>query len=145
MFNNIIKISALVNATRTLAILIGSGVSILEALGIIVETTDNLVYQNSFLNIRKKVEKGNSLSKSFDEEGIFPPILVQMASVGEQTGHLDDTLSRLSKYFEMESEIAIKALTSLIEPGILVILGLAVGFLVMSVITPIYNLTTSFK
>lgn len=145
LLNNIIKIAALVNATRTIAILIGSGVSILEALDIVVETTDNLVYQNSFLNIRKKVEKGSSLSESLDEENIFPPILVQMASVGEQTGHLDDTLLRLSKYFEMESEIAIKALTSLIEPAILVILGVAVGFLVMSVITPIYNLTTSFK
>lgn len=145
MLNNIIKISSLVNSTRTLAILIGSGVSILEAMDIVVETTDNLVYQNSFLNIRKKVEKGASLSKCFDEEKIFPPILVQMTSVGEQTGHLDDTLTRLSKYFEIESEIAIKALTSLIEPGILVVLGIAVGFLVMSVITPIYNLTTSFK
>ncbi len=68
-----------------------------------------------------------------------------MTQVGEQTGHLDDTLMRLSKYFEMESEIAIKAMTTLIEPAILVFLGLGVGFLVMSVITPIYNLTSSFK
>lgn len=145
VINDVIKISALVNSTRTLAILIASGVSILESLDIIAETTDNLVYQNSFLNIRKKVEKGASLSKCFDEEKIFPPILIQMISVGEQTGHLDDTLSRLANYFETESEIAVKALTSLIEPGILVVLGLAVGFLVISVITPIYNLTTSFK
>jgi type IV pilus assembly protein PilC len=68
-----------------------------------------------------------------------------MSVVGEQTGNLDDTLMRLSKYFESESEIAIKSMTTLIEPMILVILGIGVGFLVMSVITPIYNLTSSFK
>jgi type II secretory pathway component PulF len=97
------------------------------------------------MNVSRKVEKGQSLGNALDQEGIFPPILVQMSLVGEQTGNLDDTLLRLSKYFEMESEITIKAMTSLIEPMILVILGFGVGFLVLSVITPIYNLTSSFK
>jgi len=145
VISNVIKISALVNSTRTLSILIASGVSILEALSIIIDTTDNVIYQRAFKNILKQVEKGQSLGTALDQEGIFPPILVQMALVGEQTGHLDDTLMRLSKYFEMESELAIKAVTTLIEPAILVFLGVGVGFLVMSVITPIYNLTSSFK
>ena len=82
---------------------------------------------------------------AFEQEEIFPPILVQMSQVGEQTGNLDDTLLRLSKYFEMESEMSVKTMTTLIEPLILVFLGVGVGFLVMSVITPIYNLTNSFK
>jgi len=145
VIGNVIKISSLVNAVRTLAILIGAGVSILDALNIIIQTTDNIVYQESFKNISRKVEKGQSLGVSFGEEGIFPPILVQMSQVGEQTGNLDDTLLRLSKYFESESEIAIKSMTTLIEPAILVFLGVGVGFLVMSVITPIYSLTSSFK
>ncbi|MFN4212940.1 MAG: type II secretion system F family protein [Microgenomates group bacterium] len=145
VINNVIRISALVDTTRTLAILLGSGVSILEALNIVIETTDNVIFQNSFKKINKKVEKGQTLGGAMEEEGIFPPILVQMTQVGEQTGHLDDTLMRLSKYFEMESELAIKAMTTLIEPAILAFLGLGVGFLVMSVITPIYNLTSSFK
>lgn len=145
VINNVIKVSTLVDTTRTLAILIGSGVSILDALNIINETTDNIIFQDAFKNVYKKVEKGQALGAALDEEGIFPPILVQMTQVGEQTGHLDDTLMKLSKYFEMESELATKALTTLIEPAILVFLGLAVGFLVMSVITPIYNLTSSFK
>lgn len=143
--NNVIKVSSLVDATRTLSILIGSGVSILDALSIIIETTENVVYQDSFTNIKKKVEKGQSLGSSLQQEEIFPPILVQMVLVGEQTGHLDDTLLRMSRYFEMESEIAIKAMTTLIEPAILIVLGFGVGFLVLSVITPIYNLTSSFK
>ncbi len=145
VFGPIIKVSALVDSTRTLAILIGAGVSILDALNIIIETTENVVYQKAFTSISRKVEKGQSLGVSLDQEGIFPPILVQMAQVGEQTGNLDDTLLRLSKYFEMESEIAIKSMTTLIEPMILVVLGAGVGFLVLSVITPIYNLTSSFK
>jgi len=145
VIGNVIKISSLVNITRTLSILISAGVSILETLSIVQETSDNLIYQKGFENIYKKVEKGVSLGSAMDEEEIFPPILVQMAQVGEQTGNLDDTLGRISRYFEMESELAVKAMTTLIEPAILVFLGLGVGFLVMSVITPIYNLTSSFK
>lgn len=145
VFSNIIKMSVLVDSTRTLSILIGSGISILEALEIIIETTDNMVYQNAFESIYKQVEKGVSVGQAMTNEGIFPPILVQMVTVGEQTGHLDDTLGRISKYFEMESEIAVKTMTTLIEPVILIFLGLGVGFLVTAVITPIYNLTSSFQ
>jgi len=145
VFGNVVKISSLVDATRTLSILISSGVSILDALQIIMETSDNMVYQIAFQNIYKQVEKGLSLGKAMTNEKVFPPILIQMTTVGEQTGHLDDTLGRLSTYFEMESEMATKTMTTLIEPLILVFLGLGVGFLVTSVITPIYNLTSSFK
>lgn len=145
VFGKIISISSLVDATRTLSILIGSGVSILETLMIIVETTGNAVYRNAFKHIVKEVERGVSLGDAFNNEDIFPPILVQMVTVGEQTGNLDDTMMRISRYFDLESEVSIKTATTLIEPLILVLLGIGVGFLVISVITPIYNLTTSFK
>lgn len=145
VFGRIISVSALVEATRTLAILIGAGISILDALAIVVDATENSVYQQAFLTVSHKVEKGLSMGTALEQEEIFPPILVQMSQVGEQTGNLDDTLLRLSKYFEMESEMATKTMTTLIEPMILVVLGVGVGFLVMSVITPIYNLTNSFK
>jgi type IV pilus assembly protein PilC len=143
--NTVVAVSALVNSTRTLAILIGSGVSILEALTIIVDTTDNILYQESFKRIYKEVERGRSLGAALSSETIFPPILVQMTVIGENTGHLDETLMRISKYFETESELAIKAMTTLIEPTILIVLGVGVGFIVLSVITPLYNLTSSFK
>lgn len=145
VLGKIVSISSLVDSTRTLSILIGSGVSILDTLSIIVETTDNSLYRSSFKNILVQVEKGISLGDSFNNEELFPPILVQMVTVGERTGNLDDTMLRISRYFDLESEIAIKTLTTLIEPLILVVLGIGVGFLVISVITPIYNLTTSFK
>lgn len=145
VFGKIVSVSALVESTRTLAILIGAGISILDALSIVVDATSNSVFQKAFLNVSKKVEKGQSMGVALEQEGIFPPILVQMSQVGEQTGNLDDTLLRLSKYFEMESEMAVKTMTTLIEPLILVVLGVGVGFLVLSVITPIYNLTNSFN
>jgi len=145
VFGKIIAVSALVESTRTLAILIASGISILDTLSIVVDATENAVYQQAFLTVSHKVEKGLSMGTAFEQEEIFPPILVQMTQVGEQTGKLDDTLFRLSKYFEMQSEMATKTMTTLIEPAILVVLGVGVGFLVMSVITPIYNLTNSFK
>jgi len=145
VFGNIISISALVESTRTLAILISAGISILDALSIVVDSTDNSVFQQAFLTVSQKVEKGQSMGVALEQERIFPPILVQMSLVGEQTGNLDDTLLRLSKYFEMESEMATKTMMTLIEPLILVFLGIGVGFLVMSVITPIYSLTNSFK
>ena len=79
------------------------------------------------------------------ETEIFPPILVQMTMIGEQTGHMDETLLRVSRYFESDSAIAIKAMTTLIEPLILVILGIGVSFLVFAIITPIYSLTATLK
>ncbi len=145
IFGKIVSISSLVDATRTLSILIGAGVSILDTLSIIVETTENSLYRISFKNILKQVEKGVSLGDSFNNEELFPPILVQMVTVGERTGNLDDTMMRISHYFDLESEEAVKTITTLIEPLILVVLGVGVGFLVISVITPIYNLTSSFK
>jgi len=145
VFGKIVSISALVDTTRTLSILIGSGVSILESLNIVIDTSSNIIFQNAFKHIYKQVEKGVALGTAFENERLFPPILIQMTTVGEQTGHLDDTLFRISKYFEMESEMAVKTMTTLIEPLILVFLGLGVGFLVLAVITPIYNLTSSIK
>lgn len=142
---SVIQMGVLVDSTRTLSILISSGVSILESLSIVVEITSNTVYQRAFKDMYKQVEKGFSLGQSFKNEEIFPPLLVQMAMVGEQTGHLDEAFMRSSKYFESEAETATKTLSTFIEPAILVILGVGVGFLVFSIITPIYNLTTSIK
>lgn len=144
-FSQLIMMANLVNTTRTLSILTKAGVSILDSLNIVAETTLNTVYKNSFKNIYQKVEKGESLGKAFSSEEIFPPILIQMVQVGEETGRLDETLERIANYFEMESEMAIKMIMTLIEPAILIILGLGVGFLVMSVISPIYQLTGSIK
>ncbi len=142
--SKVVKVAALVDTTRTLSILIAAGVSILESLDIITETTSNVVYQNALRRIRQVIEQGGTLGGALEDAKIFPPIFVQMTSVGEQTGHLDETLGHLAKYFESESEIAIKAMTTLIEPAILIVLGVGVMFVVVAVITPIFSLSSSF-
>ncbi|MCA9372234.1 type II secretion system F family protein [Candidatus Woesebacteria bacterium] len=139
----VIKTSSLVDTTRTLSILINSGVSILESLEIVTDVSTNLVYKNAFKEITKKVEKGFSLGQSMSNAQVFPETLVQMAIVGEQTGHLDETLSKISEYYQTESELAIRGLLSLVEPSIIAVLGLVVGLLVSAVITPIFSLTSS--
>lgn len=143
VISNVIIQSMLVETTRALAILVGSGVSILDALEIVRQANSNVEFQDAFANVAKKVEKGVSLGNAMKDERIFPPLIVQMAVVGEQTGHLDETMGKISDYFEIESEMAIKTMTTLIEPTVLVILGISIGFLIFSVITPIYSLTNS--
>ncbi len=145
VFGKIIITAALVDATRTLSILIGSGVPILDALSIVTEVNTNLVFRNAFIRIKERVEKGLSIGTAMSNEKIFPESLVQMTIVGEQTGHLDETLDKVSGYYQSETELAVKAMLVLIEPMILIILGVTVGFVVMAVITPIFSLTSSLQ
>jgi type IV pilus assembly protein PilC len=145
LFGELQKKVMLVEFTRTLSMLIASGIHILEGLQILRESLGNVLFRNAIGDIAKKVEKGFPLGETFSQYAVFPPIVSQMMKVGEETGRLDDTLLKLSKYFETESEHLVKGLTTAIEPLIMVFLGVGVGFIVISVITPIYNLTSQFK
>lgn len=145
VFGKIIQTAALVDTTRTLSILIGSGVPILDSLNIVTDVNENLLFQDAFKRISQKVEKGVSLGTAMSNEKIFPESLVQMTIVGEQTGHIDETLGKVADYYQSESELAVKGMLSLLEPAIIVVLGVAVGFLVMTVITPIFSLTSSLQ
>ncbi len=140
---DIVVKATLVSMTRTLSLLIQSGVLMLESLSIVTNTTGNLIFQRAMKEIYKDVQNGNTLSKSFQKQEIFPPILVQMIAVGERTGKLDEVIHKISDYFEMQTDAAIKTATTLIEPLTLVLLGFVVFIIVMSVLTPIYTLTTS--
>ena len=144
VFGPLIKEATLVEITRTLSLLIEGGIPILTSLDIARDATSNMLYKEAFAEARKKVEKGYPLSDPFNENKLFPAILGQMVSVGEQTGKLGDSLSKLSKYFETEADNAVRSLTTMIEPLIMIILGLGVGFLVMAILLPIYSLTSSF-
>lgn len=135
----------LVEFTRTLGMLISSGIHILEGLRILKESLGNVLFRNAITAVSTKVEKGFPLGATFGQFDVFPPIVSQMMKVGEETGKLDETLSRLSKYFEAEADHLVKGLTTAIEPIIMIVLGVGVGFIVFSVITPIYNLTSNIK
>lgn len=138
------KMSMITEVTRTLSLLIGAGVSIVESINIVAAATGNLLTEESMHKIAKQVEKGFPLSVSFSEAEVFPVLVGQMIAVGEETGKLDEILSRLSSYYENETDGLVKGLTTAIEPLIIVLLGVGVGFLIFAVIMPIYNLTSQF-
>lgn len=130
--------------SRTISVLLGAGIPILDALNIVANTLGSRVYSAGIKQSAVYVEKGISLAEAITRIEMFPPILSQMISVGEETGKLDAVLNKLAIFYESESEIKIKALTTAIEPLIMVIMGIGVGFLVIAVIMPIYNLTSQF-
>ncbi len=130
--------------SRTVSVLLGAGIPILDTLQIVSETIGSNVYGAEIRQVATMVEKGVSLAEAIQQFEIFPPILGQMISVGEETGKLDEVLAKLATFYEGESEIKIKALTTAIEPLIMVVMGIGVGFLVIAVIMPIYNLTSQF-
>lgn len=134
----------LANTLRTMSMLLAAGISLVEALRIVSKVAGNEVYYRSYVRIAERVQKGFSVSNSFEEAGVFPLIVEQMVSTGEATGKLDEVLLRASDYFATEAEQSVKSLTSAIEPLIMIVLGLGVAFLVVAVIMPIYNLTSQF-
>lgn len=136
---------ALAELTSTLALMTGAGVSILEGLTITAGVMENVTISNALKDVSIQVEKGFPVSFSFAKHpDIFPFILSQMIAVGEETGKMEEVLSKVSHVFEIESDQKVKALTAAIEPIVMVILGLGVGFLVIAIILPIYNLTSQF-
>lgn len=130
--------------TRTISVLLGAGIPILDALQIVSGTLGSIVFGMQIKQAGAFVEKGLGLSEAITRLDGFPPILSQMVAVGEETGKLDEILAKLSRYYESESEVKIKALTTAIEPLIMILMGIGVGFLVIAVIMPIYNLTSQF-
>lgn len=138
------KALILTEFTRTLGLLVGSGILIVEALNITCSSLGSPKYEEKMKEASKAVEKGIPLGVALSRTEIFPPILPQMVSVGEETGKLDEVLGKVSVFFEQEADAAVKGLTTAIEPIIMIILGVGVGFLMISIITPIYNLTSQF-
>lgn len=129
---------------RTLALLLSSGISLLQALEIVGSAADNSLYRDALTEAQSQVEKGVALSQALSKYDIFPPILSQMISVGEETGKIDDVLLKISVYFQSETEHAIKNMTTAIEPIIMIVLGVGVALMVIAIIMPIYNLTSQF-
>ena len=145
IFGDLQKQIILTNVTRTLSMMIGAGVSILDALSITAEVVDNVIISGALKDAAKQVEKGFPIAFSFARHpDAFPYILSQMIAVGEETGKMEEILKKISRVFEVESDEKVKGLTSAIEPLIMILLGLGVGFLVIAVILPIYNLTSNF-
>ncbi len=143
LIGKIITNVTLTNFNRTFGLLTSAGIPLLDSIGIVSDLADNPVYRNALKDAYNGVERGLPFSSLLTGE-VFPKIVSQMVKVGEETGKVDEIFFKLAEYFESESDHLVKNLTVAIEPIILVILGIGVGFLVISIILPIYKLTTSF-
>jgi len=131
--------------TRTLSTLTGSGVPILHALLVVEKTITNVVIQRAIQNIRTALTAGSSLVEPFKASGIFSPMVTQMIAIGEKSGKIDTMLEDIAKFYEPEIENTIKNLTSLLEPFMLLAMGLMVAFIALSVLLPIFNLMKVFR
>lgn len=129
---------------ETLALLIGSGVPILDALDISKETLSSIRFQEATANIAQSVEKGAALATAIQRQPIFPVIVSQMADIGEKTGKLDEVLAKIGQAFEEETNETVKNLSTAMEPIIMIVLGICVGFLIFSLLLPIYGVLGSF-
>jgi type IV pilus assembly protein PilC len=125
---------------RTLATLLASGVSILEALDITAKTAGNAVVEQALYATRKSIEGGDTIAQPLKETAVFPPMVVQMISVGETTGALDTMLSKIADFYEEEVDVAVAGLLTLLEPLMIAVLGGVVGGIVIAMYMPIFSL-----
>jgi type IV pilus assembly protein PilC len=142
---NISKKFNMANITRTLGILLRSGVKIVEALISTSEISENLVYRKALLEAAESVKRGEAIYDSLERRpSIFPPTVTRMIEVGEKTGNLDENLDYLAEFYKNEVDERVANLSSVLEPALLLFMGGLVGFVAISIITPIYQLTQAF-
>ncbi len=141
VFGQIVKKIAISKFARTLATLVKSGVSILEAFEIAGKVSGNKVIELATEQIRTNMRAGETISAPMEQTGKFPPFVVKMIAVGEQTGELERMLTKISDYYEVQVTDSLNELTSLIEPLVISFMGVTIGFIVVAMFMPIFNLT----
>ena len=129
--------------SRTLGTLVSSGVPILDGLSIVSKTSGNRTIETAILNARSSIREGETIAEPLNRSGIFPPMVIQMISVGESTGALDSMLSKIADFYEEEVDVAVGNLTSLLEPFLMVFLGVVIGGVVISMYLPIFQMASA--
>jgi type IV pilus assembly protein PilC len=145
IFGPLMRKTALARFARTLASLIRSGVPIMQSFEIVGETAGNAVVAHAVANARERVRLGESLSESLTGEEVFPPMVVQMIAVGEETGALDRMLEKIADFYDREVEATVDSLTSLIEPLLMVFMGVSVGGMVVALYMPMLQIINLVK
>lgn len=143
VFGSLFKKIAVARFSRTLGTLVSSGVPILDGLTIVSRTSGNRVIETAILNARASIREGETIAEPLSRSNIFPPMVIQMISVGESTGALDSMLSKIADFYEEEVDIAVVNLTSLLEPLLMVFLGIVIGGVVISMYLPIFNMANA--
>lgn len=144
IFGKLAKKINVTRFTRTLGSLLASGVSVLEAIDVAENILKNEVFKKEIQEAAKKIKDGSSLSEPFKSSKVFPIMVSQMIAVGEDTGTLDKILLKLTSFYQKEVDHTIKNLSSLLEPIMMIVIGIGAGFIVISIITPIYSMTNLF-
>lgn len=142
VFGDILKKVAVAKFTRTLGTLIKSGVPILQALDTVAKTAGNRVVEEAILKARESIREGEKIADPLKQSGIFPAMVIQMISVGEETGNLETMLTKIADFYDQEVDTAIKAMTSLIEPVIICVMGLVIGAIVICMFLPIFQMSS---
>jgi type IV pilus assembly protein PilC len=145
IFGPLASKAAIARFARTLSSLVRAGVPMMESLSIVANTSGNRVIQDGVETARERVRHGSSMSASIADHRAFPPMVIQMMAVGEETGALDEMLEKMADFYEEEVEATVNALTSLIEPLLMVFMGVVVGGMIIALYMPIFKLITIVK
>ncbi len=145
VLGDMLRKAAVSRFTRTLGTLISSGVSILDGLEITAKTAGNMVIHDAVMESRQSIAGGETISGPLQESGVFPPMVISMVAVGEQTGGLDDMLSKIADFYDEEVDVAVSALLSLMEPIMIVVLGVVVGGMVVAMYLPIFDMVNAVQ
>jgi len=145
IFGNLIKKEGLARFSRSFGVLLGSGIPVLQAIGISILTLDNEMFKTALKKVEKSIVDGGSLGKGLEYTGYFPPFMVNMIIVGEKGGHLEQILLEIAHFYEREVRKITKVVTSLLEPAIILVMGLIVGFIVFAMLLPIFEINFAVR
>ena len=145
VLGDVLRKSAVSRFTRTLGTLISSGVSILEGLEITAKTAGNRVIQDAIMDSRASIAGGDTIAQPLQKSKVFPPMVISMIAVGEQTGGLDEMLSKIADFYDEEVDAAVSNLLSLLEPIMIVFLGVVVGGMVVAMYLPIFDMINAVQ
>lgn len=140
IFGPLLRKAAVAKFSRTFSTMVSSGVPILSALDIVAKTSGNKTVELGVLEAKKSIAEGQTLAEPLEDTGVFPPMVIHMISIGETTGSLDSMLAKIADFYDDEVDVAVETLTSLIEPLMIVFLGVMVGGLVVSMYLPIFSI-----
>lgn len=140
IMGDLAKKSVVAQFSRTLGTLLSSGVSILEALDITAKTADNMVIRQALQSMISSISEGKTITEPMKETGVFPPMVIQMVAVGEESGGLDQMLNKIADFYDEEVNAAVEALTSVMEPIIIVVLAVILGFTLVAMYLPMFDM-----
>jgi type IV pilus assembly protein PilC len=145
VLGDVLRKSAVSRFTRTLGTLVSSGVSILEGLEITAKTAGNTVIHDAIMASRSSIAGGDTIAGPLDKSGVFPPMVISMIAVGEQTGGLDEMLGKIADFYDDEVDVAVSGLLSLLEPLMIMFLGVIVGGMIVAMYLPIFDMTQAVQ